>query len=66
AVPIYREIIRIDPDNRLVYFNLGVALTALGKTEEAIQAFQQAVLKDPSDQEARRLLQQLQSQSLSK
>ena len=51
AVRLYQEAIAQDPDNPRLLFNLGNALSKLGQTEEAINAFEEFKRRTESAQE---------------
>ena len=52
AVADYTEAIRLKADYAEAYNGLGAALMKLGKTDEAIGAFQSAATKDPKNVDA--------------
>jgi|GEM_PF-7023113 len=56
AVTVYKEVIRLKPDNQAAYSNLGSSYFRLQKLDEALQAFRQAVQLNPNDAEARQNL----------
>ncbi len=45
---IFRQVIKIDPNNAVAYNNLGIALRQQGKLEEAIASYQKAIELDPN------------------
>ena len=47
GMEIFKEAIGIDPDNNAAYNNLGLALAAQGKVEEAIAAHREAIRLKP-------------------
>jgi len=56
AEGIYREIVRVKPDFAEPYNNLGAALKALGRPEEAVESYRRAVAVKPDYGEAWRNL----------
>jgi len=52
AIPLYREILAVEPDLAEIHNNLGHALAALGNPEAAATAFQRAVELKPDNPEA--------------
>ena len=59
AVVELRHALEIMPDDINARFNLGLALEALGRTEEARTAFQQVLEQEPSFQTAAERLRSL-------
>ncbi len=49
AIFRWKRILEIAPQNALAYNNLGVAYEALGKTDEAIEAYSRATELEPSN-----------------
>ena len=49
AVFRWKQVIDIDPSNSKAYNNLGVAYEALGKTDEAVAAYQRAAELEPDN-----------------
>ena len=43
AIKIYRSILKIQPDNVIIYYNLGVTLRELGKIDEAEACYKRAI-----------------------
>jgi Flp pilus assembly protein TadD len=52
AAKHFRESVRLNPNNAVVHYNLGLALSAQRKLDEATTAFTQAVQLDPDYAEA--------------
>ena len=52
AETIFRQVIRINPQDAIAYNNLGNALSDQGKLEEAITNYQKAIQLDPKDASA--------------
>jgi tetratricopeptide (TPR) repeat protein len=52
AETIFRQVIRINPQDTNAYNNLGLALRRQGKLEEAITNYQKAIQLDPKDASA--------------
>ncbi len=48
ALALYRRALEISPDNSLAYTDIGWSLLGMGKTQEAIKAFEQALELNPS------------------
>ena len=48
AVEVYKKAIKLQPDDGLVYYNLGVTYTKLNNTEEAKKTFKKAVFVNPN------------------
>ncbi|MBI3468016.1 MAG: rhomboid family intramembrane serine protease, partial [Planctomycetes bacterium] len=46
AVRLYNDVIRIDPSNHAVLYDLGIAYHNLGRLQEAVEAFEKAVTLD--------------------
>lgn len=59
AVPLYREGLRICPDDDVAHYELGKILQKLGRTEEARAEFEAAVKINPDFNDARRQLETL-------
>lgn len=59
AVPLYREGLRICPDDDVAHYELGKVLQKLGRTEEARAEFEAAVKINPDFNDARRQLEAL-------
>lgn len=53
ALTLYDETLRTFPDSALLYNNRGVTLLALGRNAEAAESFGNALLRDPSLDQAR-------------
>jgi tetratricopeptide (TPR) repeat protein len=51
SLPLYEEIIAIDPKNKKAQMGLGDSLNGIGKVEQALSAFLLAATFDPSDPE---------------
>jgi len=49
AIEAYKQAIRIDPDDAMAYYNLGVVYHRLSLYREAIEAYKQAIRIDPDD-----------------
>ena len=49
AESIFRQVIKIDPNNAEAYYNLGIALGQQRKLEEAVANFQQAIKLNPNN-----------------
>ena len=47
AIDCYRKAIQINPQYSMAYYNLGVALGSINKTEEAIDCFRKAIQINP-------------------
>jgi len=43
AIESYKEVIKIDPNREIVYFNLGVIEEQIGNTDRALKYFQQGI-----------------------
>jgi superkiller protein 3 len=52
AEAIWRQVIRIDPNNANAYYNLGIALRRQKKLDEAVAAYRQAIALNPKDAKA--------------
>ncbi len=52
AESIFRQVIKIDPNNAEAYYNLGIALGQQRKLEEAVANFQQVIKLNPNNAEA--------------
>ena len=52
----FREALRLDPGIGEIHSNLGVALAAKGKTDDAIRHYQEALRLNPGDAKARKNL----------
>lgn len=52
AIAEFEEAIRLDPDNALAHFNLGVAYQYQGKLDQAVAEYQEAISIDPDYAEA--------------
>ena len=52
ALPLLREAARIAPDDEDVHYNLGIALSRLGKTDEAVHEYEEAIRLLPDYAEA--------------
>jgi Flp pilus assembly protein TadD len=48
AIPLFREIVRLDPKNAAAHHNLGLACQAGGRSAEAVASLQRAVELQPS------------------
>lgn len=59
ALAAFNRALEIDPLARSVAYNIGLIHRDRGETELAIAAFRRAVLADPRDRDARRLLNKL-------
>jgi Flp pilus assembly protein TadD len=55
----YREALRLQPDNPILYSNLGDALVWQGQTAEAVNCYQAALRLAPDDARIRAKLQAL-------
>lgn len=53
AADAYAEVINLEPDNAAHHFNYGTALAMSGSLELALEAFEQALTRDPDHQGAR-------------
>ena len=49
AVFRWNQVIDVDPENAKAYNNLGVAYEALGKIDEAVDAYQRATALEPNN-----------------
>jgi Flp pilus assembly protein TadD len=49
AITILQQAIRIQPDQSVAHFNLGVAYHKMGDTNAAEAAYQRALMLDPED-----------------
>ncbi len=56
AVTVYKEVIRLKPDNQAAHSNLGSTYFRLQKLDEALTSFREAVRLNPQDAEARQNL----------
>jgi tetratricopeptide (TPR) repeat protein len=56
AVTVYKEVLRLAPDNQAAQSNLGSTYFRLQRLDEALQAFREAVRLNPNDAEARQNL----------
>ncbi len=56
AIVHYKRAVAIKPDLMSAYINLGAALEASGKTNEAISNYQQALAIDPGNDQVKQLL----------
>jgi tetratricopeptide (TPR) repeat protein len=59
AIAQYKEAVRLKPDFVLAHFNLGISLANLDKRDEAIREFREVLRIAPSNEPARRALEQL-------
>ena len=59
AVPLYREGLKICPDDDVAHYELGKVLQEFGRTEEARAEFEAAVKINPDFNDARRQLEAL-------
>ncbi len=50
ALALYRRALEITPDNSLAYTDIGWSMLGMGKTEEAIEAFEKALKLNPSQE----------------
>ena len=48
AIEFYKKSLEMEPENSMVYFNMGVAYGELEKFEEAVAAIDRAIELDPS------------------
>lgn len=48
AIALYRRALELTPDNPLAYTDIGWSLLGMGKTQEAIEAFEKALKLNPS------------------
>ena len=46
AIPLFRKALRIEPQNPLLWLNLGIAQQKTGEYEEALESFQKAAYVD--------------------
>ena len=46
AIPLFREALIMEPENPLLWLNLGIAQQKIGEYEEALDCFQRAVYID--------------------
>ena len=46
AIPLFRRALVIEPENPLLWFNLGIAQQKTGEYEEAIESFHRAIMID--------------------
>lgn len=60
AIALYHESLTHDDDNSETWFNLGTAYEAIGRTNEAINAYEKAVALDPDEVEFREALDSMQ------
>jgi protein O-mannosyl-transferase len=58
----YRESIRLNPNRADAFLNMGIALSGLGRKDEAIAAVRQAQILSPKSQDIQRFLESLQKQ----
>ena len=63
AVRLYRDVIRIDPSNHTVLYDLGLAYQAAGRPQEALDAFEKAIALDHDNTDYRAALDSLKSAS---
>jgi tetratricopeptide (TPR) repeat protein len=56
AIPLLRQLIALEPHVGTHYVTLGIALTRTGQPRDAIQAFEDALKREPSDPDTYRLL----------
>lgn len=47
AVRVYKETLRLHPDNASAYYNMGIALWKQNKTDEAIEYYKAAIMLNP-------------------
>jgi tetratricopeptide (TPR) repeat protein len=59
ALDAFNQALRIDPLAHSVAYNIGLIHRDRGEIDRAIAAFRRAVLADPNDRDARRLLERL-------
>ncbi len=52
AIALYREALRLDPNNQYVYFNLGRAYFSVNRIDEALDVFGKAIKLDSNDYES--------------
>ncbi len=52
AIDAYQQALRIDPENAMAWYNIGVAYKDLGQTAKAIDAYQQSLRIDPEYSDA--------------
>ena len=51
AIPQYREVIKLNPNDAIAHANLGCALAEQGKFEPAVQSYKEALRLNPQDAE---------------
>ena len=58
AVDAYKQAIKVNPDNAVAYYKLGIAYRSAGKMQESVEALKQAIKinsdyaeEDPEEQE---------------
>lgn len=59
AAIYYQKAIQQDPRNETAYINYGIALANIGRVDEAIQSFNEALKANPEDLQAMQILVQL-------
>ncbi len=52
AIPLFLEIVSLDPKNAAAYLDLGVAFLACGRSAEAVASLQRATELQPSNERA--------------
>ena len=52
AVESYKNVLAINPDHAVAYYNMGNALKEQGKLEEAIEAYNKAIVLNPDNADA--------------
>jgi tetratricopeptide (TPR) repeat protein len=61
AIGHYEQALRLDPDQAVTHYNLGLALARAGKIKEAIAHYEQALRIKPDFTDARNALTRLQA-----
>lgn len=64
AIALYRSLLERGYEDGGVYYNLGHVLEDAGRSVEAIVAYERALARDPSDEEARENLRRLRARTL--
>jgi Flp pilus assembly protein TadD len=49
ALETYQRALEIDPDNSIAFFDRGLVLTKLERSEEALLAYDRAITLDPAN-----------------
>ena len=59
AVEIWETLLKDNPEDSILHYNLGVAYRDKKQIKDAISELQKAIASDPKDDDARKLLKQL-------